>query len=251
MFIFEDLNQWKQHRLALSSAHVGFVPTMGNLHLGHLSLIERAKRENDYTVVSLFINPTQFNNPEDFNYYPRTLEADSALLKKANVDVCLLPSQHQIYADNFHYKIQENHLSRFMEGKHRPGHFEGVLTVVMKLLNLVKPNAAYFGEKDYQQYALIHSMATSFFMDCSIELCPTIRDEAGLAYSSRNNRLSVEEFVLAQRFASLFHQDKPCELLIHEMTQAGIHVEYLEEHEKRRYAAVLIGKIRLIDNYAV
>jgi pantoate--beta-alanine ligase len=138
-----------------------------------------------------------------------------------------------------------------MEGTHRPGHFNGVLTIVMKLLNLTRPTRAYFGEKDYQQYLLIKGMAKALFMNVEIKSCPTIRESSGLAYSSRNNRLDAKQKELAEEFAQLFHQSKSCDLIAQEIESKGISVEYIEDYEGRRYAAVLIGDVRLIDNYAL
>lgn len=252
MRVFENLNEWTIHRKSLATnLSLGFVPTMGNLHAGHVSLFLRSKEENDCTVASIFINPTQFNNPDDFSNYPRTLSDDIALLEEAGVDFCLLPNNKAIYADNYRFTLQESTLCQLMEGKQRPGHFNGVLTVVMKLLNLVKPQRAYFGEKDYQQYLLIRDMVASFFMDIEIKACPTIREASGLAYSSRNNRLNAKQRLEAEQFASLFHQEKSCDLLKEELHKKGFKIEYLEEYEGRRFIAVMIGDIRLIDNYAL
>ncbi len=138
-----------------------------------------------------------------------------------------------------------------MEGKCRPGHFNGVLTIVMKLLNLTRPHIAYFGEKDFQQYLLIQGMVKALFMNVKIKSCPTIREASGLAYSSRNNRLTHEEKILAEQFANIFHQSKPCAMIREELSAKGINVEYIEEYQNRRFAAVLIGDIRLIDNYLI
>ena len=251
MQIFHDMNEWRRVRHELP-AHlsIGFVPTMGNLHLGHASLFSASRQENDCTIASVFINPTQFNRTDDFTHYPRTLDADLKILSDTGVDYCLLPNEGAIYPDGYHYQINENNHSLLMEGKQRPGHFTGVLTVVMKLLNLVKPTRAYFGEKDYQQYQLIRNMVTDFFMDIDIKPCPTIREDSGLAYSSRNNRLNKEQRQLADQFARIFHQGAlSCEQLITELSHLGVAVEYLEELEGRRFVAVNIGDIRLIDNY--
>ena len=156
MQIFNTLQEWRFFRNSLKQdKQLGFAPTMGNLHEGHQSLFLKSKKENDYTVTSLFVNPTQFNRSDDFTHYPRTLEEDLQLMTKAGVDFCILPKEEEIYADKYTYQIQENELCTLMEGAHRPGHFNGVLTVVMKLFQLVKPTRAYFGEKDYQQYLLI------------------------------------------------------------------------------------------------
>lgn len=129
-------------------------------------------------------------------------------MKDSGVDFCILPDEKSIYADGYNYQVHERQLCQLMEGAHRPGHFNGVLTVVMKLLNLVKPHRAYFGEKDYQQYLLIQGMAKAFFMDIEIKVCPTIREASGLAYSSRNNRLNKEQKTLAEEFAALFQTKK-------------------------------------------
>ncbi|KTD60010.1 pantoate--beta-alanine ligase [Legionella shakespearei] len=252
MQIFHNLEEWIAFRATLpAQCTLGFAPTMGNLHAGHASLFLASSKENDYTVSSLFINPTQFNRPDDFEHYPRTLEADIKLMTDSGVDFCILPNEKEIYADGYTYQVQENSLCQLMEGKHRPGHFNGVLTVVMKLLNLTRPTTAYFGEKDYQQYLLIRGMAQALFMNVAIKSCPTIREESGLAFSSRNNRLTPEQKILAEEFARIFHQDKACAMIIEELNAQGIKVDYIEEHQGRKFAAVMIGDIRLIDNYSL
>lgn len=148
MQIFNTLEDWRAFRKNLpNDTQLGFAPTMGNLHDGHKSLFIKSKQENDYTATSLFVNPTQFNRSDDFTHYPRTLEADIQLMTDAGVNFCILPKEQEIYVDGYNYQIQENNLCTLMEGAHRPGHFNGVLTVVMKLLQLVKPTRAYFGEK--------------------------------------------------------------------------------------------------------
>lgn len=251
MQIFHNLEEWIVFRKTLSTElTIGFAPTMGNLHAGHASLFLASQKENHYTVSSLFVNPTQFNQAEDFKLYPRTLEADLKIMQDSGVDFCILPDDKAMYADEYNYQIQEQQLCQLMEGKHRPGHFNGVLTVVMKLLNLVKPHKAYFGEKDYQQYLLIQGMAKAFFLDVEIKVNPTIRESSGLAFSSRNNRLNKEEKALAEEFARLFQQkDKSCQQIIDELTQRQFIVEYIEEYQGRRFAAIRIGEVRLIDNY--
>ncbi len=188
---------------------VGFVPTMGYLHEGHLSLVRCAKRENDLVVVSIFVNPTQFGKNEDFDRYPRDLERDLSLLEKEGADAVFAPSVEEIYPPNFSTFVEETDLSRRWEGEFRPGHFKGVCTVVAKLLNLVKPDRAYFGEKDYQQLKVVQRMVRDLDMDVEIKGCPIVREADGLAMSSRNVYLSPEEreqataiyksFQLAQR----------------------------------------------------
>ena len=251
MRIFHHLDEWLTFRQTIPThLSLGFVPTMGNLHHGHASLYTKSQQENDRTIASLFINPTQFNRRDDFTHYPRTLDADLELLQSNGVDYCLLPTEQAIYIDDYHYQVQEARDSLPMEGKHRPGHFTGVLTVVIKLLNLAKPHRAYFGEKDYQQLQLIRGMVNAFFMNIEIISCPIIREPSGLAYSSRNNRLNNEQRQIAAQFAQIFHQTAfSCEQLKTELNDHGIEVEYLEEHAGRRFVAIKIGDIRLIDNY--
>lgn len=252
MRIFNQLNEWLDFRETLSNElSLGFVPTMGNLHPGHASLLAASVRDNQHTAASIFINPTQFNRADDLVNYPRTLDQDLQLLKQTGVDYCLLPDEKQIYADNYCFQVHDNQLSLLMEGAHRPGHFTGVLTVVLKLLNLVRPHQAYFGEKDYQQYLLIRQMTDAFFLPVKINACPTIREASGLAYSSRNNRLSLAQKNKAEQFAQLFHQAKNKEQIEQELTQAGIQVEYINDYQNRRFVAVMIGDIRLIDNYSL
>lgn len=252
MHIISNLNDWIHLRNSLpTDSTIGFVPTMGNLHEGHASLFLASSEENNYTIASLFINPTQFDKAEDFTLYPRTYEADIHLMEQSGVDFCLVPQESDLYADGYSYQVQEVKLCQLMEGKHRVGHFNGVLTIVMKLLHLTRPTCAYFGEKDYQQYLLIQGMAKAFFMNVDIKSCPTIREASGLAFSSRNNRLSAEQKKQAERFATIFHQNKPCDKIKSELSAEGIKVDYVEEYLNRRFAAVFIGDIRLIDNYSL
>ncbi|MCL5271886.1 MAG: pantoate--beta-alanine ligase [Gammaproteobacteria bacterium] len=252
MHIFHNLAEWINIRSNLSTElSLGFAPTMGNLHAGHAALFHKSTKENDRTISSLFINPTQFNRPDDFTHYPKTLDADLELMEKAGVDYCILPNEKEMYPDGYVYQVQEHQLCQLMEGKHRPGHFNGVLTVVMKLLHLTRPTRAYFGEKDYQQFLLIKGMVQALFMNVDIIPCPTIREQSGLAYSSRNNRLTPEQKKCAEEFARIFHQDKPCVMICDELKAKGIAVEYIEEYRGRKFAAVMIGDVRLIDNYQI
>ncbi len=252
MELFTELAPWQCTRAALPKAScLGFVPTMGNLHKGHLSLIQRAQAENSHTLVSLFINPTQFNNPDDFTHYPRTLDEDIAYLKEHGVNYCLIPPTEQIYRDQFTYQIQETQLSQPYEGAHRPGHFTGMLTVVMKLLQLAQPARAYFGEKDYQQLQIIRGMVDAFFLPVDIIGCPTVREDNGLAYSSRNQRLSPAAKDKAIQFAQQFRQAPTLSAAQHALETLGIAVDYLADWQGRRLAAVTIDGIRLIDNYAL
>lgn len=169
---------------------IGFVPTMGALHQGHLSLIRAAKKENDCVVVSIFVNPIQFNRADDLKAYPRTLQKDARLAKEAGADLIFAPSASEIYPANFQTSVQVGRLSQLWEGKFRPGHFRGVTTVVAKLFNLVQPNRAYFGQKDAQQARIVQQMIQDLNFDVQLRVLPTIREKDGVAMSSRNQNLS-------------------------------------------------------------
>jgi pantoate--beta-alanine ligase len=255
--VFRDLESWfvERDRLSLASvkgpATLGFVPTMGALHAGHISLIERSRRENDFTLVSIFVNPTQFNDPKDLEKYPRTFESDLKMLEEAGADFLLYPDYNSLYPDHYRYKLQENELSRHLCGAHRPGHFDGVLSVVMKLLNIAGADRAYFGEKDYQQYLLIRGMAEAFFLRTRVIGCPTLREEDGLAMSSRNILLSPAERQQAVRFPEILNSPASLEEARKKLEEAGFAVDYVEECFARRFGAVRLGAVRLIDNFPV
>lgn len=173
---------------------IGLVPTMGALHEGHISLVNQAKEMSDYVVVSIFVNPTQFNNPEDLEKYPRTLEQDISLLEQYGVDCVFAPGIKEIYPDDYTSpRIDLGMLDKVMEGKFRPGHFQGVVEVVKRLFEIIQPDSAYFGKKDFQQVAVIRYMTDFFHLPVKIVECPIMRNEKGLALSSRNARLSEEE----------------------------------------------------------
>ena len=227
---------------------VGFVPTMGALHEGHMSLIRKARSENDFIVASIFVNPTQFNDPKDLEKYPRTIEKDLAMLEQENVSAVFLPNYQELYSDNYEIQIKESVLSSKFCGAHRPGHFDGVLTVVMKLLQIVQPHIAYFGEKDYQQYLLIKKMAESLFMPISIIPVPTVREADGLAMSSRNLLLTEEERKKAPRLNYWLKQNMDLNEIKKHLTEEGFKVDYLEEFQGRKLVAAFLGNIRLIDN---
>lgn len=177
---------------------VGFVPTMGALHPGHLSLVNSSIENNDITVCDIFVNPTQFNNPDDYKNYPVTIDEDIQKLRDAGVDILFLPTIDDIYPEGLKkISIPLGVYNEVMEGQYRPGHFDGVVTVVKKLFDLVKPTRAYFGEKDYQQLCVIRKMVEFFKIPVEIIACPTVREKDGLAMSSRNLRLSPEGRKLA------------------------------------------------------
>lgn len=173
---------------------IGFVPTMGALHYGHISLVSQAMNQCDITIVSIFVNPTQFNNSDDLVKYPRTLDADIELLKGINCDIVFAPSVDEMYPKNSSsIQLDLGKLGSVMEAKFRPGHFDGVVNVVNRLFEIVKPNKAFFGLKDFQQVAVIRFMTKQLNLPIEIIACPTLREETGLAMSSRNMRLSKEQ----------------------------------------------------------
>lgn len=249
--IFTAIKDWQNFRKEENISTLGFVPTMGNLHAGHQSLLERSSRENHYSLLSIFINPTQFDNKEDLEKYPRTLQADIEIAYKAKTNFILAPSFDDFYPDNYTYKVQETKFSQVMEGKSRPNHFDGMLSIVLKLLLIANANRAYFGEKDYQQLELVKGLAKAFFLQTEIINCPTIRDSNGFALSSRNNRLSPEEYKKALNFPKLLQSQLPSTLVIQKLSELGFEVDYIEEQFGRRFGAVKIGNVRLIDNFDI
>lgn len=254
MNVFTSLAEWQAARSRIDTG-IGFVPTMGALHAGHAMLLDRSRRENEHTVLSIYVNPTQFNNPEDFANYPETLESDLAIAKKLGVSSVLLPRYTELYPDNFRYRVDETEFSRALCGAHRPGHFTGVLTVVMKLLNLVRPDRAYFGEKDFQQLTLVQGMVDAFFMPVDIVAVPTVRDTDGLALSSRNSRLTPEARLHAPRFSRALNLRCSDAEVIALLQKEGFEVDYIETRGGRRYGAVVMEcngyTVRLIDNVSV
>lgn len=227
---------------------IGFIPTMGALHEGHKSLFQKSVLENEVTVVSIYVNKTQFNDKHDYKNYPVQIEKDLEILGQSGVDVLFMPTYDAIYPDNYNYRINEYLLSKILCGRTRDGHFEGVLTVVMKLLNIVNPKRAYFGEKDYQQFLLIKNMCKSFFLDVEIIGCPIVREPDGLAMSSRNLLLTKQEREIAPHFYKILSQHYSITQTEEELVKSGFKVDYIEDLENRRFGAVYLGKVRLIDN---
>ena len=248
MKIIKTVDEFKQIHSELSGRSIGFVPTMGGLHDGHLSLIKRAISENDVSVVSVYLNPTQFNDKKDLETYPANFADDCALLEKAGVDYLFAPTYPVMYPDDYKYMLTEKDFSKELCGAKRPGHFDGVLTVVMKLLNIVKPTRAYFGEKDYQQYKLLDGMVKAFFMDVTLVPCPIVREENGLAISSRNRKLSAEGLALAPRFHEILASGGSETEITKKLEKEGFKVDYVTKKENRLYAAVFLEDVRLIDN---
>ena len=236
-----------------SEKKIGFVPTMGALHSGHATLIKKARDENDYVIVSIFVNPTQFNEKKDYESYPNTLTMDIELLEKFDVDCLFLPEEKTMYPTGYDFAIHPNHAgASILEGQARPGHFIGMLTIVMKLLLLIQPNKAYFGEKDFQQVMLVDQMVKSFFLPTVIVRCPTQREASGLPFSSRNARLNQVEKNTIERIYQILQKENFSNLpiLADKIKECGVSVEYLEEIEERIFLAMRIGKTRLIDNFS-
>lgn len=248
MKIIRTVKEMKEIRRSLEGKKIGFVPTMGGLHKGHLSLINKAKAENEITIVSVYLNPTQFNDKKDLETYPANFDDDVSLLENANVDFMYTPSYTEMYPDDYKYKVIETDFSKTLCGAKRPGHFDGVLTVVMKLFNIVRPTNAYFGEKDFQQYRLLKGMIEAFFLDINIIPCPIVREDNGLAISSRNRKLSPKGLALAPKFHEILSSSDSITNKEKKLEKAGFIVDYITEKEGRLYAAVFLEDVRLIDN---
>lgn len=257
---------------------IGFVPTMGALHTGHLSLVEHSVNENDITVVSIFVNPTQFNNKEDLAKYPRTLELDTAKLATSGCNVIFNPESDEIYTENdlaTTFTFDFDGLDKVMEGAFRPNHFNGVVQIVSKLFELVQPKRAYFGEKDFQQLAIIRRMNNLLEFGIQIVGCPIIRELSGLAMSSRNERLSEKEKKNASNIFKILTENtnfvpekspqKLTELIKCKINSVnGLQVEYVEIADRHTLktaqdwsqptiicVAVFCGNVRLIDNLKI
>ncbi|MDR6562702.1 MULTISPECIES: pantoate--beta-alanine ligase [unclassified Arcicella] len=259
-----------------SGKTIGFVPTMGALHQGHLSLIETAKNQNDVVVCSIFVNPTQFNNPHDLAVYPRTLEADCKMLEEVACDIVFAPSASEMYPSLPTLKFDFGTLENVMEGKFRPGHFNGVGIVVSKLFNIVQPNKAYFGQKDLQQCAVINCLVKDLSFSLDLVICPTQRETDGLAMSSRNRNLSEDQRVIApeiykslsaaaellktksstevkQFVTDYFEVIEDVELEYFEISdfETLLPIEELLEGKTALCIAAFLGKTRLIDNIII
>jgi pantoate--beta-alanine ligase len=257
-------------------ATLGVVPTMGALHDGHLSLVRAAQRDCDRVIVTIFVNPKQFNNPDDLAKYPRTETADAALLAPLGVDAVFAPDADQLYPDGFATFVRVTGISERLEGLHRPGHFDGVATVVAKLFGITLADRAYFGEKDWQQLQIVRRMAADLNLPTEVVACPTIRESDGLARSSRNTRLSSEARAVASALpremsgaARAMRTGMPVPQALAAAT-AGLlaagfeRVDYMDlcdaetllwidrvDGPARLLAAAWVGGVRLIDNIAV
>ena len=276
MKVFSTVAETQNYLKSNYSKTIGFVPTMGALHEGHIALIKKSRAENELTVCSIFVNPTQFNNPEDLKKYPRTLDEDCKMLEEAGCDVVFAPSAEEMYPSLPSLKIDFGHLEHIMEGKFRPGHFNGVGIVVAKLFHIVKPTKAYFGQKDIQQVAVINRLIKDLSFDLKMVVCDTIREKDGLAMSSRNRRLSPEarvsapkifqsmllgekllldgnsSFVVKNKVLDFYRASPEFELEYYEITDYETLESIDDRNEKRKTAIVVaahIGGVRLIDNY--
>ncbi len=240
----EEMRHWRKSQ----SQSIGFVPTMGALHDGHRSLLDRSVKENEFTVLSIFVNPAQFNNPNDLAKYPKTWEADLRMAEDVGVTAVFAPTKDLMYPDEYKYRVIENELSAKFCGAHRPGHFDGVLTIVMKLFHVVAPHRAYFGEKDYQQLLLVKNMVSAFFMDVDVVAVPTLRDSSGLAMSSRNTLLSDRDRKTAEHLNEILRSAQTPPQAAAQLQKLGFEVDYVEDFQDRRLAAATLGSVRLIDN---
>jgi pantoate--beta-alanine ligase len=270
----DEMTRWSDRSLR-DGKTIGMVPTMGALHDGHISLVERAARGNDLTVVSVFVNPIQFNNANDLARYPRTFDADRELLAQAGVDVMFHPSVSEIYPSHAvtHYDLDG--LDAYMEGPHRPGHFDGVVQVVSRLFDIVRPTAAFFGEKDFQQLAIIRHMTRKLGYALEVIGCPTMREADGVAMSSRNTLLSSEWRSKAPVVFEVLEDamervqtegvGRTKEYALKRLEAAGFRAEYFELVDPvtlqpvdegyngpiQACVAVWAGEVRLIDNLRV
>ena len=257
---------------------IGLVPTMGSIHKGHLALVEKSKKISNKTVVTIFVNPTQFNNKKDYLSYPKNEKDDIALLKKSGADIIFIPKIKEIYPPDFCTSISLNAYQNILCGKYRQNHFSGVATIVVKLFSIIKPNYGFFGEKDYQQYMIIKKVFEDLNIDVKLKLIKTVRDRKGLALSSRNLLLTKEETVKAQNINLIIKKiisnkkndvGEVLKIIKKNFENIGIDkTEYIEirstknlhlakdrsKIEKGKYRifiSVYIGEIRLIDNFKI
>ena len=272
--IFTTKKTLQQYLLKIRDLNktIGFVPTLGALHQGHLSLIERAQQLNDIIVCSIFVNPSQFNDPKDLEKYPRTIEADTKMLERVNCDVLFYPAVDEIYDGNEQWHLNIGEMEHLLEGKYRPGHYQGVTQVVYKLFAIVNPDTAYFGQKDYQQFLIISKMVEHLHIPVKIVMCPILREADGLAMSSRNIHLTAEDhrhaLVLSKTLnwakdnfdgANIPKLKKEAEKIIN--AEPGVELDYFEiadgntlhlatqnSHIIVALVAAKVGKTRLIDN---
>ena len=273
MQVVHTVEEIKQKRLEFSQRKIGFVPTMGALHEGHLALVKKCKSESELSIVSIFVNPTQFNDNKDLEKYPNTIEADLKSLEQMGVDIVFIPKYEDLYQNEQKLAVNIAEIEQKMEGSKRPGHFDGVIRVLSIFFNLIKPNYAYFGEKDYQQVLVVQKLINQHFPTISLIKCPTIREPNGLAKSSRNKLLSKSAFNRSGEIYSTLKwiKENITAQSINSILDVGMRklserfeVEYLELRNEnnleetsnslensRLFVAVQIESIRLIDNIAL
>lgn len=278
MILFETISELRQylHKSRTEGRTIGFVPTMGCLHQGHCSLIRRSTVENDITILSIFLNPTQFSSREDYAKYPRCREEDIAAAKNAGATVVFIPEENELYPDGFQTYVDVVDLAKPLCGESRPGHFVGMATIVLKLFNIVQADRAYFGQKDYQQVCIVKQLVRDLDLEIDIVSCPTVREKSGLACSSRNTRLSAEEKARASSIYRLLQTaaeaastgttdaHKLNRIITRGLKYAGMEVEYVEIVDANTLlpikevgrqtliaVAVIIGTTRLIDNILI
>ena len=273
MQVVHTVEEIKQKRLEFSQRKIGFVPTMGALHEGHLALVKKCKSESELSIVSIFVNPTQFNDNKDLEKYPNTIEADLKSLEQMDVDIVFIPKFEDLYQNEQKLAVNIAEIEQKMEGSKRPGHFDGVIRVLSIFFNLIKPNYAYFGEKDYQQVLVVQQLINQHFPTISLIKCPTIREHNGLAKSSRNKLLSESAFNRSGEIYSTLKwiKENITAQSINSILDDGMRklserfeVEYLELRNEnnleetsnslensRLFVAVQIESIRLIDNIAL
>jgi len=277
MRIIRSIHGYQAWRRQHENEEIGFVPTMGALHEGHLSLIRRARKHCSKVVVSIFVNPLQFAPTEDLSRYPRPVKSDQQLCREAGIDLLFRPSHEEFYPEDFQTSVKVNRLSQRWEGEARPTHFEGVATVVTKLLCLVRPHRAFFGQKDYQQLLVIKQLVRDLNLATTIVRCPTIRESDGLALSSRNRYLSASERMQAAGVSVALRQGKQAirlgkrqvSTIERDMKKVlgklkGLDIEYVAVCDAHNLepltnakgsivllAAVRLGHVRLIDNMLV
>lgn len=277
MKICKTIAEVRASRQSMGEKTLGLVPTMGYLHEGHLSLVRRARAENDFVAVSIFVNPTQFAPEEDFDAYPRDLQRDLALLEQERVDLVFAPGEQDLYPNAFQTAVVVSEITQRLEGASRPSHFQGVTTIVAKLFNIIQPHRAYFGQKDAQQAVVMKRMVQDLNFDIQIVVCPIVREADGLAMSSRNTRLTPAQRAAAPvlyRALSAARDaiqegvsdgDELRELMAAEIAAEPLarldyvsvaHPESLQELDRVQDSALLsgaifVGDVRLIDNIPI
>lgn len=243
----ESLHEWRNS----VSGTVALVPTMGYLHQGHEALLQAASDKADHVVMSIFVNPKQFNEANDYLHYPRDHDHDLAIANRHGLDAVWLPSVQTMYPQGDFWTLSHDFFEASLEGLYRPGHFQGVATVVMKLLGQVRADFLFLGEKDYQQYQWISQMVAEFFLPTEVIKVPTVREASGLAMSSRNARLKAKERLKASMLYQVLSQASDIHSGRKQLESEGFRVDYFEEVDGRRFVAAWLGDVRLIDTLAL